>query len=190
MALDVTVGSSTAEAYASVENFDAFLTKRNLTLRDAEGQAVTEETAKEALLRNGATELRGYALRFPGQRATATQSLDWPRQNAAYRDRTPIASNAVPLEVVIANMEAAFEIAANPDALRAVATGQQVRKEQAGSLVTEFYESKDGAVPQSAFTSVEKTLAPILLDPPTAASGTGSGSTARTSGFILSGDSS
>lgn len=189
MALDTTVGSSTAEAYASVEDFDAFLTKRNLTLRDAEGQAVTDETAKEALLRNGATELRGYALRFPGQRASGTQSLDWPRTNAAYRDKTPIATDAIPLEVVVANMEAAFEIAANPDALRAVAGGQQVKKEQAGALVTEFYESKDGALPQSAFTSVEKTLTPILLDPPTAATGTGSGA-ARTSGFIFSGDSS
>ena len=186
MALDVTPGGPAAESYASTSDFTTFLTKRGLTLRDAEGNEVTDTTAMEAALRNGATELRGYALRFPGQRANATQSLDWPRTNAKYRDSTPIPSDAIPLEVKVANMEAAFEIAANPDALRAVTGGQQVKREQAGSLVTELYESKDGGVPQSAFTGVEKTLTPLLLDPPTATSGTGS---SRISGFIFSGDS-
>ena len=163
MALNVEVGDAEARAYASVDEFKAYAGEYGHALTDTEGNAYSD-TFIEQNLRQGAILLAGYAPRFPGQRATTTQRLDWPRSGATYRDGSAIDSTSIPALIKDANCEAALYAIANPLDVRTSLTGQRIRKRQAGDVSIEFFEGDTSEAQRTTLTAVEDLLASILLD--------------------------
>ena len=181
MALDTTVGGSDARAYASATDLDAYATDYGRTI-----PSTADTAAKESALRQGALMLGFYAPRWPGSRANSTQALDWPRANAAYRDRSPIGSSIIPREVIDANCEAAIYALANPDSTTSVIEGLRTKREQVGSVVTEFFAPDSGSPARDTISVIDDLLSRLLTD---AAASTGSGSTSTPKGFTLAGGS-
>jgi len=107
MSLDVTVGTSTAESYASVADADAYLAFRGYT---ATWTAKTQ-TEKENLLRWAAAHLD--TLTFRGTRSSSTQALQWPRLNLVSSDGYGIPGDSIPKQVKNAQAELAFQLIAN-----------------------------------------------------------------------------
>ena len=170
MTLIVDPGSAEARAYASVEELQAYASDYGHSLIDGEGNAYSESALEQAL-RQGAILLAGYAPRFPGQRASSSQRMDWPRSNAKYRDGSAIASDDIPAIVKDANCEAALRALSNPDDIRSVISGLRVKKQEAGPVSIEYFDSDEATDLRATLTAVEDLLAALLLDenPQTAA---------------------
>ena len=188
MALVTEPGNAEARAYASVTDLDAYVADYGRSLVDASGNQVTDTAVKEIGLRQGTLFLGFYATRWSGQRASQTQALDFPRINATYRDRSPISSSIIPREIMDANCEAAIQALANPTAFNALVSGREVRREQAGSLSVEYFQSVAGEVGRDTFTAVDD-LVSRLLTTDVAATGTGAATGTAGRSFTLAGGS-
>lgn len=140
-------GKSNAEAYISVADADAYFAARG----NAAWEALTTGQ-KEQNLRLG-TDYMGqvYGPRWCGERATATQSLDWPRIGVCGVD-----SNVVPVAVQRANAELAVRAAAG--ALLAD-QGAQVKSETVGPISVTY---ADGARQNVRYAAVDASLAALL----------------------------
>lgn len=95
-------GLTGAESYASVEQADDYLSKRN---RDSVWATYTT-AQKEGFLR-AATEYLDAMCTWRGLVQTTTQSLGWPRTGAYDRWDRPLASSEVPFLVAWATIEVA-----------------------------------------------------------------------------------
>ena len=188
MALDTTIGGEHTRAYASVTDLDSYVVDYGRSLVDASGNQVTDTAAKESALRQGALLLGFYATRWPGKRASETQAMDWPRENATYRDKTAIGSGVIPREVIDANCEAAIHALQSPEEVRSVISGQRIRKVDGSAASVEFFEttSENATVaPRSTFTTIDDLLSRLLVD--TSTTSTGSGAATLGGGFLLAG---
>lgn len=108
MALDVTVGGTTAESYASVAEADAYLAFRG----DTSTWTALSTPDKENKLRWSASILQD--LLWLGYRTSTTQALEWPRYDVYEKDAfNLIASDAIPAELKRAQAELAFQLIAN-----------------------------------------------------------------------------
>lgn len=103
MALIVEDGSglSTAEAYISVVDADAYFSARG----NAAWALLTTEQKEQALRRGAEYMSAVYGGAWRGHRLKLTQSLDWPRTSVLY----PI---PIPLEIARANAELALRASA------------------------------------------------------------------------------
>ncbi|MBB76526.1 MAG: hypothetical protein CMJ75_18635 [Planctomycetaceae bacterium] len=112
MAITVEDGSGLAgaDAYVSVADVDAYLTKYNpSTTWDALG-----DPEKEAAIVKATRYLDlVYAERWDGVKKTEAQALDWPRYDADYKDH-PVPSTEVPQAVKDATAEIARWSGENP----------------------------------------------------------------------------
>ena len=94
MALDNTAGSPTTDSYVSLADANAYHLAHGGAAWD--GPSVTDET-KEAALRSAVRYLDNtYRGRWKGLRATATQSLAWPRRDVVDEDGFAIAASVIP----------------------------------------------------------------------------------------------
>lgn len=144
-------GFSTAEAYVSVANADAYHTARGDTVWSALTTA-----AKEQALRLATDYIEGaYRSRWLGCRVNGTQRLSWPRYDVLI-DGFYVESNIVPVEVANACAELAVKASAEtlaPDLERGI------KREKVGPLETEF----DTFSPQAKrYRSVDMALSAYL----------------------------
>lgn len=147
MALTVETGSgsSTADAYISQADADAYFAERG----SPSAWSALSSDGKDAAIRYATTTLDGlYA--WTGTIVLTTQALGWPRSGATDREGRTLASNDVPARVEDAVCELALLHAGT--ALNAsYARGGAIRRERVGPLDTEY----------SAGASIEPLL-PIL----------------------------
>lgn len=154
MALIVEDGTivTDAESYITVDDADAYHTARgNAAWTGA-------DAAKEALLRK-ATDYMGqvYGLRWKGDRVSASQVLDWPRDGVEAFG-FDVDSDAVPDAVVQACAELALR------ALRGALTPDVTRRtvrEKVGPIEVE-YDRNAPALPD--YQAVDNLLAPYLVN--------------------------
>jgi hypothetical protein len=153
MALEVEdgTGKSNAEAYISVADADSYH-----SLRGNAAWAALTTGDKEAALRNGADYMgQVYGSRWQGTRVSATQALDWPRNDVkAYG--YDVANNAVPVAVKNANAELALKSTSGE---LLADQGQKTKRETVGPITVEY---ADYATAQVAYPAVDGMLAPFL----------------------------
>lgn len=158
MALTVETGAGLAQAdsYVSVADFDAyFLARYSPDLN-------IDDNAKERALRRATKWVDAeFRARFPGcKRIGRLQGLEWPRSNAADRERYAIDAYTVPKEIVEATCEAAQrelteEGSLAPDQER----GGSIKRIKAGSVEIEYGAD---AINGTTRPVIEGILAPIL----------------------------
>ncbi len=102
MTLDATIGTPTANSYATVADADAYLAVRGNT----SAWTALDPTQKEAKLQWAALWLD--TLSFSGTRGTYTQALQWPRVGVVDRDGYYI--SGLPAELKKAQSELAFRL--------------------------------------------------------------------------------
>lgn len=139
-----------AESYCSVSDADAYHTARGNTAWTG------EDAAKEALLRK-ATDYMGqvYGLRWKGDRVSAEQALDWPRDGVeafGFGVDTDIVPDAV------ANACAELALRALSGALTPDVTRRTIR-EKVGPIEVE-YDRNAPALPD--YQAIDNLLAPYL----------------------------
>ena len=143
MALDATLGASTADSYISVAEADAIFAAG---FKNAEWTALAE-AEKETALKVSTASLE--VLDYVGKRCSPAtddkdkeQALQWPRHDASCRG---VVANcaAIPLPIKQACASLALDLQKNPDAIDGGGTsGTQgpIKKQQLGSLSQEFFE--------------------------------------------------
>lgn len=176
-------GLSTAEAYISVTDADAYFSARGVTAWTG-----TEE-AKEAVLRRGATYLdNAYRGKWRGYRSHELQALAWPRAswpaNQAFfetstrantiqdEDGYNIPNNEVPRQVKHANAEAALLILGGSDLEEALTRGGAIKRlhVKAGPVEKET-EYTDAAPAVDRYPVIEGLLRTLVTGQPGASFG-------------------
>jgi len=97
------------------------------TLADARASAAllglalpADDTETEIALRNGYRYVNGFEPSFSGTRTTTTQTGAWPRTDAYYcygRNQVDIATDAIPADIVAAQMMAGVEYGKGTDVM-------------------------------------------------------------------------
>lgn len=163
-------GLSTAEAYISVADADAYHEARGNTA----WTELSGDVLKEQALRKAADFMvQRYRTKWKGVRTKSTQALDWPRSGVVTEqvldasvvvptvadvDSHIIPSNVVPVDIQRANAELALRsISAdlNPDLSRA----DDVKKEKVDVIEVEY---KDSARTGTTFKAVDDALGVYL----------------------------
>jgi hypothetical protein len=153
MALDTTVGGADAESYASVAEADAYHAARGNA-----SWGTLAEGDKEIALRLATEYLEGaYALAWPAARASDTQRLSWPREDA-YAFDVAILETVIPPAVRDACALLALKSrsgALAPDLSRAIV------RQKIGPLETEY---ADYSPQTKRYLAIDRMLAPYLAD--------------------------
>lgn len=169
MALIVEDGTAKADAESYISVADA--TTYHANRGNAAWAALASDTIREQLLRKATDYMvQAYRLRWKGDRVSATQALDWPRNWVEYADYQFYTQNGaqkiggylyypaneVPQEVKRACAELAL-LANSSDLLGE--QGQAVKREKIGPIETEYEAfSQQGR----HFPAVKSLLGPFL----------------------------
>lgn len=153
MALVVEDGSGLpdAEAYCSAADADEF----HATRGNAAWAARSTEAKEQALRRATDDMLQQYSGRWKGERISASQALDWPRDGVVI-DGFELRSDEVPAAVVRACAELALRAlsgALTPD------EGPGVKSKTVGPIEIVY---QDGARDEKRYLAVENLLRPYL----------------------------
>lgn len=160
--VEIGIGSSTSESYASVADADAYLAARGQTL-----WAGLSTGDKESALRRASDYMQqAYRERWAGTRASTTQALDWPRWNVPIMDipggygSSPAyySETSVPVEVKNACIALALKASAGdlaPD------IEPQVTSERVGPIEVSY---SPGSRQTVKYQSIDNLLAPMLKD--------------------------
>lgn len=145
--------------YGTDEQFQLWLTENGYVLpTDAPSPAVLRQRGSQYL-----DAL--YGDRFIGRIAMFDQDRAWPRLGASLRG-TFIPDNVVPMAVILASFEAAYQEALNPGALKAIGSvSVTVVREKVGELEVQYAASQlDGtaAFLTPLISTVDGMLAPYL----------------------------
>ena len=163
-----TVGSATANSYATLVEADAALEGRlNATLWDA----ATDDTKNRALVE---AQVELQTLPWRGSRTDDVQALAWPRQYVTNPDAsqdadigdtgTPeYADDAIPDRVTRAQIELAFQyvVAGTTDLAMPNAT-EGLKRKKTDVLEREYFEGATTTRGLSRFPRVWRDLAPLL----------------------------
>lgn len=129
-----------------LENADSYQTLEDARLNaNALGLCLpASDATAEAALRNGARYVDRYESSFSGYRTVDTQALSFPRKNAIRSFGTnciDIASDAIPNELIMAQMFAAVEYGKGTDVMP-VDDGLSVQlKEVVGAVKKQFFDN-------------------------------------------------
>ena len=152
MALDATVGSSTANSYVTVAEADSYFSDRLHAdaWEDYEYKASALVTASQML---------DWYVRWKGSKATETQSMQWPRSGVVRRDGTTVADDIIPSEVKTAVYELALSsLESDRTSDDPMAGIEQVK---AGSLMVK---ADSGDVNSTAIKAIPEKVWKILSD--------------------------
>lgn len=153
MALDATIGGSSADTYGSIVEADAYWDARQAT--DWGGD---DATAKEYALRKAAAYLDGaYRGKWKGQRVNRDQSLAWPRAYAIDSDGYSFESDTIPQALKNAQFEAAKIILGGTELADTI--DRAVKMEKIGSLAVEY---SDGATVQAQYPQITYWLSDLV----------------------------
>lgn len=149
------LGLANADSYVTLIDARALAVKFGMTLP-------TDDTQAEIALRNGCQYVELQEQQFSGERATWTQALSWPRSNAATSYGMDIASNAIPQQLIKAQVFAAVEYASGLD-VRANDDGKSIASEEVTGAVAVSYFNSGKTGSSVTLTKVMDALKPLLV---------------------------
>jgi hypothetical protein len=170
LVLDATVGAPTANAYATVA---AAITAANYRIgpNAVAFIALTSDQQIQALVSAardidslGDARVDGWLVEFMGERASDTQSMEWPRSGTL-----DFADDELPADLVAANIELAFTYAplfaaGTADPLNADTSAARVKRKKVDVLETEWFEPGPTAEALERFPAMVQRLLSSLLD--------------------------
>lgn len=164
MALITTPGAEDAESYASIETINAYAVKHGasfpITGEDGPGTAAAIAAAEAAARRATAWIDGTYGPRFIGAPVAASQALEWPRSDAAYRGED-LPTDTIPRQIVESMCEAAIRELAEPGIMSPdMDRGGRVKRERVEGVIDVEY--MDGAPVATTFTVIDGKLAALL----------------------------
>lgn len=135
MALVTTAGSSTADAYVSVEDATTYHAARGHDAWVTDGYQATHEAAIRR-----ATAWLSVSFSWKGYRTNGRdQALAWPRTDVLDAEDEEVDSDAIPTEIVHACCEAALYELQNPGGLTPnVTLTERVKSERVGPIAVEY----------------------------------------------------
>lgn len=176
MALTTTAGAANADSYASLTEATTYFTARGVSAWTG------TDAVKEQALRKATTYLDNqYRDRWVGRRANETQSLAWPRIDGTRGygyplrdlDGFDIASDAVPVQVKNATLEAALLVIAGETLEPRLERGGAIKSISKGvGPLNKAVTYADGASVVDRYTVIEGLLRGIAKSAPGASSGT------------------
>ena len=154
MAIEATLGSSTANSFVDVATADAYAAN---VWWSATWLALTTADKEVALIgATGGLE----TIKWKGTRCSPStddpnkpQALSWPRSDASC-DGVPAICSLIPQSIITATCELAYQLAVNPGALQpgpptSGASGTFVSKEKLGDLEVNYAAYPSGATTES-----------------------------------------
>ena len=120
-------GKSDSDSYVSLVDARALAVKYGYTLP-------ADDTAAEVALRQGAGYVDMQESCFGGARKLLTQALAWPRVGAKTTFKAEIADDAIPSQLLMAQVAAAAEYGAGVD-VRATDDGKAIASEEVTGAV-------------------------------------------------------
>lgn len=156
MALDTTVGGASADSYATLAEFNTYITNRpNAT-------TLSTDAAKEAALRFAA-KLLDAMFAWTGSAVDGVQVRSWPRSGMVTRNGYDIGTTTIPQELKDAQCEWAMRLGASDIAADNEALKQGITSVKAGSVAVSFKsvdETTDEAIirQQSELFYLSKTV--------------------------------
>lgn len=124
-------GKSDSDSYVSLVDARALAVKYGYMLPN-------DDTAAEVALRQGAGYIDMQELCFGGVRKLPTQALAWPRIGAKTTFKAEIANDAIPSQLLMAQVAAAAEYGAGVD-VRATDDGKAIASEEVTGAVAVSY---------------------------------------------------
>lgn len=148
--------------YGDDSGFSAWLTENGYTL--------PEGAPSPAVLRNRGSQYIDavYGSRFLGSVVDPIQERQWPREGAIVNGKL-IPSDVVPIAVINASYQAAYQEAVKPGSLSVVGTSSgAVKRVKVGQIEKEYQTAKDSDGTAASITPlisiVDGMLAPYLKD--------------------------
>ena len=153
MALEIEdgTGKTNAESYASVSDFDAYMTRRGLSL------TTDTEANKEKLLVLAADYIEGLAERLQGTKSDYRNALQFPRYDVWLFDHY-IDSDDIPQRLKDAQCQLAYDMESK-DAFP-VGSGESVIKKKVGPIEKTY--ASGNYAPKPVFTKFDALFAPFL----------------------------
>lgn len=154
-------GKADADSYVSLSDAASYASSRGLTFVISGG----DEAKAEAALRRATSWVDAeYGARFPGSRVNGRdQALQWPRNDAVDASGEEIASDAVPIEIVRATIEAAVREKASPGSLSPDVTPGKIKtRAKVGEIEVEYAASGSVTEQRPVLSVVDGILAPLL----------------------------
>lgn len=156
MALDTTIGGTSADSYVTLAEYEARATSLGWTLADT-------DAANEINLRRAATVIDDtYA--FIGMKQYQFQSRSWPRLVNQLVDSWPIDPDTIPDAVKSAQMEMAFLLQGGADPFETY-NGAVKRKREKVDVIEEETEYTGGKG-RPMFTGVDRILRDYITSGP------------------------
>jgi hypothetical protein len=154
MALVIEDGTnvSGANSFVTLVEARSYAAARSLSLP-------TDDAALEALLLNAVDYLESKRQLYQGQRASVTQSLQWPRVDV-FIDDVYLAATVIPDLLKSAQIRLAAIAYSGVD-LMPTRSGPIVKKEKVGPIETEYSETV-GTTIEPSMTVIDYLLAPLL----------------------------
>lgn len=148
MALDTTIGGSTADSYVTVAEADTY----HANFGNTDWATISTTQLKEVALRKAAQYLDTKI--FQGIKVASTQALEWPRYNVVI-EGYDVLSNSIPADIKTAQMEAA--LIASTQSLTPNLSNGAVIEETVGKITKRYSDyTKDGG---KKWSLVDKLLA-------------------------------
>ena len=146
-------GMAAAQSYISVADADTHFSARGITLWDT----MLDVEKEQALTRATDYLVQVYRTRWMGDRVTATQALDWPREGVEVGG-FDIDEDVVPAEVKRACAEMAFKAASGE---LAADIERLTKREKVGPIEVEY---SDNVLPYRVYRAIDNLLAPFLVN--------------------------
>lgn len=153
MALEIETGTgnASAESYATVAEFDAYMTRRGLSL------TTDTDANKEKLLVLASDYIEGMAIQLQGTKSDYRNALQFPRYDVWLFDHY-VDSDEIPQRLKDAQCQLAYDMEAN-DAFP-VGGGESIIREKVGPIETEY--KSGNYAPTPVFTKFDALFAPFL----------------------------
>lgn len=120
-----------------------------------------DDSSKESALRRAALWL-STGIRWNGSKACSGSMLAWPRTGTADCDGNEIAADAIPQQVIMAQLAAASAELQSPGILTpSITPGQQVRREKVDVIEVEYMTPKDMGSPDGTYDPLTR-MRPVL----------------------------
>lgn len=150
-------GLSTATSYVTVEEADEYFTDRG----NETWLAYTDANKEIYLIK--ATDFIDANYTFVGTRGSATQALEWPREDATDSNNNDIEDDEIPIVLKKAVYEAAMRVPLSDDGLMPdyeAGTGA-VKVREIDGIREEFYNYGNTRV-SSTYSYINRVIKPIL----------------------------
>lgn len=151
MPLDTTIGGAAADSYATLAEFQSYLSAIGLS-----GSGV--DATDEANLRR-ARQYMDRSYLWKGTRVTQAQALEWPRFILEYVEGYAVPSDSIPQAIKDAQCEVAYLIQSGADVFATITGGAVKRKREKVDVIeeeTEYSVARD----RDAYPAVDMLVAP------------------------------